>query len=745
VLEPVQRALRQILDDRRRQVQEHGRLDDFIQNYFPHIWKDPAAATTWVRGLMRRPLEGPKSFLKQRSIPTTADGIARGLEPISDNPVDLTLLKVREMDKWLMGRSVLAEMKEQGTAKFVSNRKTAPAGWVPVEDPIGTIYGRSDKGELVVRGRYYAPREAADLLNNHLRPGLRGKPIYDAYMWIGNGLNQLQLGLSGFHAATSAVNAVASKQALALEALSRGEIKAGLRALVQSPFAPIADARKGGKLLEAYRSDVPGDPELAAIVEHVVQAGGRASIDPIYKNDAWKGFLTALRGGNYPGAALRVIPAAIEAAAKPVMEVYVPRLKLAAFADLARLEARRLGPDAGVPEVRAAMQRAWDSVDNRFGQVVYDNLFLNRVLKDVLHASVRSVGWNLGTLRELGGGVYDATLPQFRRHAGDGPGERAEPRLTHRMAFLMAMSTTTGLMAATYQYLHTGQLPDGPRDLVFPRTGAKNQDGTEERVSMPGYLKDAYALSTKPIQTAEHKLHPFLSLLAQTAENADYYGVEIRHKDDPAMQQLRDYVGFLFHEMTPISLQNARKRRDTGAGLKGQFESQIGISPAPRAVVSPPTDAEELAREYLGPPDVRTKEQEAKRQERGRYREAVRTGDVATAQEVVKAGKLSESTLREVTSTAQLTRLQNDFRRLTLEQAFRVYEVATPAERDDLIPLLETKAQNADVAPADVERLRAKVETVKALPRGKKTSPAPAAPRPQASNKAAPFPAARPR
>ena len=590
----------------------------------------------------------------------------------------LTLLKVREMDKWLMGRSVINEMKEQ-LAKFVHSKKTAPDGWVAIQDPIGTVYGRSDKGELVVRGRYYAPREAADLLNNHLSPGLRGKAIYDAYMWIGNSLNQLQLALPGFHAATRAVNAVASKQALALEALARGEVKEGLKALARSPFAPVTDIVTGEQLLKGYRADVPGDPEIAAMVDHIVQAGGRASLDPLYKNDTWKNFTTALRSGNYPGAA---------------------------FADLARLEMRRLARDASPTDVRGAMQKAWDSVDNRFGQVVYDNLFLNRVLKDVLHASVRSVGWNLGTLRELGGGIYDLTLPQFRRHAGDGPGERAEPRLSHRTAFLVSMSVTTGLMAAVYQFLHTGQLPQGPKDLVFPRTGDTAPDGSEQRVSMPGYLKDAYALTAKPLQTAEHKLHPFLSLIAQSAENVDYYGVEIRHKDDPLVEQLRDYVAYLAKEMTPIALQSASKRRQEGSGWKGTLESQLGISPAPRNVVSPPTEAEELAREYLGPPDVRTKEQEAKRQDGLRYREAVRNQDAAAASAVAKAGRLTDTRLREIQSTAGLTALQANFRRLTVEQAFHVYEVATPVERGALMPLLERKLQNAEIAPADFARLQ---------------------------------------
>jgi hypothetical protein len=71
---------------------------------------------------------------------------------------------------------------------------------------------------------------------------------------------------------------------------------------------------------------------------------------------------------------------------------------------------KRLGDDATPQQIREAVQRAWDSVDNRMGQLVYDNLFWNRAVKDLAMASVRSVGWNLGSVREMGGGVKTRSL-----------------------------------------------------------------------------------------------------------------------------------------------------------------------------------------------------------------------------------------------------------------------------------------------------------------------------------------------
>ena len=40
----------------------------------------------------------------------------------------------------------------------------------------------NEQGSLTIRGHYYAPEEVANVLNNYLSPGLRGKGWYDAWM-----------------------------------------------------------------------------------------------------------------------------------------------------------------------------------------------------------------------------------------------------------------------------------------------------------------------------------------------------------------------------------------------------------------------------------------------------------------------------------------------------------------------------------------------------------------------------------
>jgi hypothetical protein len=146
-LRPIAEAMRVLLDRAREDVQAlgTGKLQKFYETYFPHIWKRPEAAIDeWKRILGRRPIEGTKSFLKKRKFESFQEGVDAGLEPVSENPVDLVLLKLREMYRYTAAHRFLREMRRLGLAKFVPVRgklRKPPDGWTELPDPIGTVWG----------------------------------------------------------------------------------------------------------------------------------------------------------------------------------------------------------------------------------------------------------------------------------------------------------------------------------------------------------------------------------------------------------------------------------------------------------------------------------------------------------------------------------------------------------------------------------------------------------------------------
>ncbi len=622
-------------------------------------------------------------------------------------------------------------------------------------------------GGLVIAGRYYGPPDAVRLLENHLSPGLRGHVVFDLYRQSGNFLNQVQLGLSAFHVMTTSANATISKGALALEQLARGQVWAAAKsaALAHSlVLPPILGVIQGDRLLKQFYARDANFRELVHTADIVVRGGGGVGWDTFWHNSAPERFLQALRGigaeasaGNYPGAALRtgsaairMIPAAVEALAKPVMNWWVPRLKLAAFMDLARMELADLGPHPDPLEAAKVLGKAWDAIDNRFGELIYDNVFWNGILKDAGMASVRALGWNLGTVREVfgaipaqaaqlgiipgagSGGGFGKPPIRLRNTGTDAAGTpiyeagRA-PWLTHPFAYLMALVYLSAVFGALYQKLHTGlnpgEQPDGSTDpttllldLYFPRTGGVKPDGHPERASLWTYMKDVFAFLRHPITTAANKANPILTLLIDLIRNEDFYGNALRNEDDPLVQQLADSLKYVASQYVPISVRTFQQRQAArGTTGLGAAESVLGINVAPQSVTRTPLE------DYLhqvAPPTHRTQEEAAKAEQRRALRAAIQDKDAAAATAAIKAGALSRRSVLATAKNARLQAIQLAFRSTTLDQAVHAYTLGTPEERRVLKPDLARKLQTQlpGISPDRVAGARTRFLTAWSLP-----------------------------
>src|SRR5262249_31772952 len=136
------------------------------------------------------------------------------------------------------------------------------------------------------------------------------------------------------------------------------------------PFSTII---QGNKVLKEYLSPSGQSGDIGAIADAISKAGGKVGLDEVYSTAIRQRMMHAFRNGNWAGGLLRAPFAAVELVSDVIMKEIVPRQKLGVFADLARFEIARLGAGATDAEVAKAMQDAWDSVDNRMGQMVYDN------------------------------------------------------------------------------------------------------------------------------------------------------------------------------------------------------------------------------------------------------------------------------------------------------------------------------------------------------------------------------------
>ena len=873
-------TIRSILDKSRDDIQAlgTGKLDDFIETYFPHIWKDPEKASkAFNEAESKGPIQGSKAFLKQRTIPTIQKGLELGLEPVSDNPIDLVLLKHREMQKYLLANKWMEEMKDKNLVQFVRATEKPPENYIKINDPIANVYGpptvtipeyldknvkqgleeimsnlgikherksslknkkalgtsyqgksyvetklgsslgvlsheighqidekfgfqkeimgkglekeldtlsklpgyKSSKllaysskpaelaaksfeiyvqarermkeelpqlykitddfikahpqiekladikggieyervetekpvGGLVKLGEYYAPNEVATVANNYLSPGLRGKASFRAFLAMGNTLNQFQLGLSFFHAGFTSVDTAISKLSLGLEYGFEGKPGDAFKNIVAAPAAPITTLIEGSKIHNEWVKPGSQGGDYARIVDALQKGGARAKMDEFYRTNVTKKMKQAFGEGTIKGFAGGLIKApfaAIEQAAKPVMDYIVPRQKLGVAAELMRKELAKMPEGASDAVVRQTAAKVWDSVDNRMGQMVYDNMFWNKTAKDLAMASVRSVGWNLGTLREVGGGVIDTG--KFLKDTLT-PKEKAE--FTHRMGYVIAMPIVTGIIGATYQYLLTGKGPTETKDYFFPKTGEIDAQGRAVRMTLPTYMKDVYHYGHDPVGTIEGKVHPLIGLSVQMLNNKDYYNRPIVNADDPLIQKMTDEAMYFGKSVAPISIKNFMQAKQSAMSAEEQAAGFVGITRAPSYIGE--STAENLAAKLAGSKFQSGKpkpgEEEMMRQKQ-QIQTALRSQDAGQRQaglaqlnDLVAAGTLTAQQATNLKRGTTRDYLENQVIHLDPQEALRVMRVATPQEKQAISQMVLRKIEAARLPVKDKQVL----------------------------------------
>jgi hypothetical protein len=715
-------------------------MQSYYENYAPHEFTNPTQAAEIMRAMYagKRPLEGPATFTHQRTHPTLKDALSilgpdgkPVLKMVTTDPVEAYMLKWREMKRFTAALRIVKESEEAGIAEWVPPNKRGPEGWVEVRN--SRAFRRMHKepdGTLSESGRLWMPEKAARVLNNYLSPGLRSNeavgPAFRALIGFNNVLNQAQLGFSAFHLGFTSVDAVTSRFALGLERVVEGTLKQhdpkmvakGVTDLAKSVTivpAFVENMKVGRKMRDEWRK--PGssnDPKIAELVQMMQESGGGLTLDPVYRTNMRHRMVESMRQHNgFVGALMgdisflpKTLLAANEKFAAGIMNNFVPWQKLGVFADLMKFEMERLPEGAPREQVRAVGAKAWDSVDNRMGMLRYDNLFWEKWIKDMSMATFRSVGWNLGTLRELGGGMMDW------RKAAAGVVRGKNVEFTHRMAYTLAMPAITGLMGGMNHYAYNGKPPEQLMDWFFPRTGRKDEFGRDERISIPSYIKDSYHIlsaakdaitpgmsgGTKVMALASSKIHSSWGAIADMLMNKDYYSTEIANADDPFMKKMGEYAQFLIKQYNPFSVTNIMRERKLGFPLSQQLLTVGGFIPAPSDIKK--TAAERLTSDIMAanlPRRPSTREERERQDARRELERKIRMQDnwEDYARTSINSGALSDDDILYSVDRAAGLPLDRSFARMRLKDSVRVWKVASTEEKRRLKPLLETKIENS--------------------------------------------------
>jgi hypothetical protein len=594
-------SIRKVAQSYRKQI-EYVMGDDgpsFIKDYYVHMWKQKPEEVESV--LHQTGKQGSGGNLKRRTVPTYEEGLAAGLTPKYANPLDAMTAYTDNMAKFLSTHEILDGMEKTGLAERFP-RGGQPHGWVPLE---GIKTRTPEKivmkdGEAVARHPeklLYAPEGAARVYNNNLSKGMDSgdlAPVYRGARAVANGLVQAKLGLSAFHGAVVGQEGMVSQMARGIQKLSRGQVS-GVKDIVTSPAAPVVTALRGKLMKDQILGKAPVSEMDKKLNDLYERTGNRLGMDKIYATRRGTSLLSSAIRGTFQrdlkdaagamtkGSVLERGKGAVDLAgniiqstASPLFEMYIPSMKRGAWAQQMS-DYLKANPNATEAEQMKYGQRFSDNIDNRFGEVVGNNNFWNKTGYQIAQLLLLSPSWNLGTVREIGGGMIQ--IPESLKGLVKGKG------VTDKTAYVGALVGTTMMQNAVATYLHTGQMPTG-MDYFAYRTGGTDPSGQPERAMIPSYMKDVLAFTMNdPRQEVQNKLNPELKSAYELWNNRDYKNQPIYNPNGDIKEQAGEVGEYALDAATPISLGQSNKAK-TGSGLN-PFERFVGIRPAPRYITDP--------------------------------------------------------------------------------------------------------------------------------------------------------------
>jgi hypothetical protein len=405
--------------------------------------------------------------------------------------------------------------------------------------------------------------------------------------------------------------AMDNSMAQAVKALRTGHPVQAVKQIAKTPLAPIQYATSGKQMKDVYLGLSQGSKDLEKAVDLLTKAGGRAvgrSHAPEYEFSSKGSYVTAFKRGalqlqhaadraeartgsgitrpfREARYAAKQIGRIMDTVAAPLFEQYIPAVKNGAFRENLASWLKQ-HPNATPEEQVHAAQQLWDTIDDRFGEMVQDNMFMKKTTKQIGMLGLRSFSWTVGQdVRMLGGAARDVVRAPFKKPTGTGP---QDTRWTEKMDMAIAMPIVYGTAAAIYQYLKTGKPPEDLRDLASPRTGgADAATGEPERLRMPGVeAKDVAGAYMHPTQEATGKIATFPKMLYELWNNEDWRGDPIYGNADNAPPWLQQFWDYTSQHLGPISLRNLSKGQKSGSNLS-RAEQLMGVQPASRYLTDP--------------------------------------------------------------------------------------------------------------------------------------------------------------
>lgn len=719
------------------QIAEHDKKLGFEydprENYLAHIFEDQDGVAEYFQRKYGSKWGDP-SFVKDRTFDLYKEAIEAGFRPRFDNPEDIMLARQHASDIAAMHTELLKDLEKYGLAtkkivgseelkKVIDAEGKAKFEIVKTEgnkQPENSVRWRAPNGDVY----WLDPRADAVMQNAFKSKSLwedrgLGGTIFRGAMSLKNALVPIRLALSLFHPLHVVGIDASAGMTRAMSGMLSGTtpIHKGLAELLKSGLGYKAiweNPKSGWRVMQAWQGKIPKEALTdsdARALQTLIEMGISPDMSVQYRTNARKNFLNAwrdaqanFRQGKLEGAAGDVtratwhLPwATISALSKPIFEIWIPALKAAsALKDAENLLKRnpRLVEDEAARHL--AMRRLGKSVENRYGEMNYNTLFWKRWVKDLSVLDTLSLGWQLGFIREYGGGALD--LGQFLKNT-DKIGQIKRGQLDK--AIFVASYTTLGAgVAGLMTWAMTGSPPSELLDYISPKTGEKNPDGSDARVSTMFYSRE-FASLYKHIQNEGvvpgasdlvlNKGSGLFGLMHEWATGVNGFGQEIRDPNGDAFKKLEQTLAYSLADIEPISMK-AIQENVSEQPLKQGALTVLGFTPAPKYLTESVTAAhiKQAFSNYVAPKQTPFEKAEFSK-DYTKLRAQYQSGSEnfgETLNKFVESNELSGTDIRRLMRSLNSTLVpeQRMFMRLPWQEQIKILNSASEEERQLLLP-----------------------------------------------------------
>lgn len=562
------------------------------ENHFRVLWKKIPGSekTKFWSNLTRRPLQGSKGFFRQATLADMSEGISKGGEPYTTNPIRMFKLAYADGMKYVTAQRMFDALKGDKMVKFIKTGERPPDFFVPLNDNMAKVYFKSDAG-LVNTGEYYIEEGAGRLLNNHLsRDYVREYSVTKGLMEIKNLYTQVELGLSGFHAIAEGLETVSSDLGLGMRKLInlgvRGNFKMageGIMDILKAPFSPKTTFTVGRNVIkfatvkdfensEFGKAFLKKIPDAQQYLTDFFNGGGLLKQSEDLRANTFKALKEQAGKDNYIGAALRALPAMNEAILSPLFNHYIPALKVGMFfkefpLTLKENESRL---EKGLVTRDELARKTVNFIDDRLGEMNFDNLFWNRTFKSASQFFMRSVTWKLGNIRAMLGAV-----PEQAHEFINAAKEKRAPLLMPKAAWILGLSAMQVALSTVIMKMFANKTPQNFKDIVAPQI---NSDDEKDRVILPTYYKDIIHMRHSGLGYVTTSMSGPFSKLKDIWLNKDFYNYEIHDIHDGWLQKRKDDL--LYFIPKPFSISSSVQQLENGDGGKAAM-SFFGLNKAP--------------------------------------------------------------------------------------------------------------------------------------------------------------------